>query len=147
MKIVQALHQLDSHQRQILSHIDAALPLLQLPPDQAQHPLAVARWQMVRMLHAYQIFKHIEIFDPAIRSGSPDHARAATRMKAECIAAGDSFRRHVQQWSATSIADSWDSYRPAMLAMAEELRRHIVRERRSVEMLLDGAERTRRLAG
>ena len=147
MKTVHALRELDLHQRGILAQIDSALPLLRLPPARAQPALAKARWQMVRLLHAYQSFKHGEIFDPAIRSGTAAQIRAASRMKADCIAAGEAFRTYVQRWSSTGVTTEWDAYVPAMVAMADQLRAHVATERRTVEALLAGAERTRRLAG
>ena len=147
MKTVDAMRLFDAHQQRILDHLDSALALMRRPPAEARHALSVGRWTTVRLLQAYQIFKHTEIFDPAIRSGSPAQAQAASRLKAECIAAGEVFRDYVREWSTTNIEEQWDRYRPAMLAMTEQTRARVVDERRAVAALLDGTQRTRRLAG
>ena len=147
MNADQALLRLEAHQRGLLDHIERAVSLLALPASEAREPLAHARWVMVRMLQEYQVFKHAEIFDPAIRRGTPLQVNAATRMKTDCIAAGEAFRTYVRQWSGTDVAARWDEYRPAMRAMAERLRNHMTTERRAVADLLAAAMLTRRLAG
>ena len=147
MNTDQALHRLDTLQQGVLDHISRATALLAQPCTDAREPLARARWTLVRMLQEYQVFKHAEIFDPAIRRGAPAQVYAATRMKADCIAASEAFRTYVREWSASDVVARWDEYRPAMRAMAEQLRAHIATERRGVADLLAGAARTRRLAG
>ena len=146
MKTSDAMRLFDDHQQRILGHLDTALALTRQPPAEARQALAVARWTTVRLLQAHQIFKHTEIFDPAIRSGSPAQAQAASRLKVDCIAAGEAFRDYVRKWSTTNAEEQWDRYQPAMLAMAEQMCAHLRSEREAVAALLDGAERTRRLA-
>ena len=147
MNTDQALLRLDAHQRSLLDHLDQSLALLFEPPAAAREPLAHARWILVRMLHAYQVFKHAEIFDPAIRRGTPAQVQLATRLKADCIAASENYRAFVRVWSASDVVARWDEYRPAMLAIADQLRAHLSTERRTVADLLAGSTRTRRLAG
>ncbi len=147
MQTERALQELDAHHVRLLSHIDAAERLVTLSADQAQHRLARSRWELVRLLQAYQVFKHSEIFDPAIRSGSPPHVRAAVGMKAACIAAGEQFHAYVRDWSSRDVAAAWEEYRPAMLAMTATLRAHIAQERRTIRALLAGSDRTRKLGG
>lgn len=147
MHTADALRALDRHQQRILAGITAAVALLDLPAAEARPPLARARWEMLRMLGEYRLFKHTEVFDPAEASGSPAQVMAARKLKAECDAAAAGFRAYVVHWSARDIAAEWAGYRPAMLAMAARLRAHLAHERGAITAVLAGSTRTRRLAG
>lgn len=63
------------------------------------HPTAVLRWQLVRALREYQLFKHREIFDPLAGSLNPQLADLACGMKMRCIATCNAYGDHVQRWS------------------------------------------------
>lgn len=145
MLCVEALEQLRHHQDAILAHVDRATDFALLDPVYARGPLAKARWEMARMLRAYQLFKHTEIFDPAIACGLPHQRQAAQAMKEDCLAAGEAYWAHTRRWSSEDIACRWEDYRPAMLAMAGQIRSHVTRERANLALLLTGSTRTRRL--
>ena len=136
MRTPDPLPRLYDQQTRILAQIESATALLRLDPLVARAPLARARWTLARMLREYQLFKHREIFDPAIAGGDEREVAAACDLRASCIAAGDAFTAYVARWSSLDIAALWDSYRPAMRRMAGELRTHLVRERAQVERLL-----------
>lgn len=146
MHTASVLIRLHEHQSRILRLIDAALPLLAQEPSLARGGLAKARWTLLRLLREYQLFKHGEVFGPAIRYGAPRQAATAQRMRAACIAAGDLFTAHVARWSAQDIAACWPDYKGATRAMCDGLRLHIARERREVQELLAGTSDTRRQA-
>jgi hypothetical protein len=146
MKTCEALNRLYEHQAVLLDHIDGACSLLQLDPPVAQPRLAKARWELVRRLRAYQLFKHTEIFDPALASGSPQQIAAARQMKVDCIAAGETFRGYVLEWSGRDVITEWDAYSLAMRRVAGDLRNHIAGERQNVTRFLSGVERTRKLS-
>lgn len=141
-----ALTRLLDHQSAILAEIEGARRPLRVDGRAAQPRLAKHRWLLMRMLREYQLFKHVEIFDPAIARGDARRADLARAMKARCIATGDGFHRHVAAWTGEAIDAHWTDYAAAVLAMADRLTLHIARERREVAMLLDGASRTRQPA-
>ena len=143
MRTEDALRRLIDLQTRILAEVDAAAVVLGGGPETARAELAKARWSVSRVLREYQLFKHVEIFDPAIARGSPSQADAARRMKAACIAAGRDHAEHVARWSVSDAAAHWDEYRAAMRALVAAIRTHIRRERVDVERLLAGSERTR----
>jgi hypothetical protein len=145
MKTADALHRLDLLQLRIVALLDHATEMVAKPPEQAREPLAKARWALARILREYQVFKHTEIFDPAIRHGGEQHAEQARIMAARCIATGKAFTDHVIRWGSQDVVAQWTTYRPAMLAMVVRLRRALVSEKIGVAALLAGAEQTRRL--
>lgn len=131
-----ALVRLDEHQSAILTLLrDEEAMLTDERRDVAG--LARARWTMMRALTAYQLFKHREIFDPAIAGKVLRDGLKAERMKAACIAIGDDFRDHVQRWSGSDVAGDWSRYQPAALTMVKRLRAHVARERVDVASLLE----------
>lgn len=135
MKGTDRLAQLDAHQATIAAIMREAGKMLR-SPDRDAAGLSRKRWEVTRALMAYQGFKHREIFDPIVAKGAPDEARAARRLKADCIAMGDTVRAYVAHWSAVSVADCWDEYQPAATALIATLRDHMTRERRDAAQLL-----------
>jgi hypothetical protein len=130
------LGRLHQHQDGILAIMRGAEPLLADPALRDVAALARSRWALMRALTAYQLFKHGEIFDPAIaRQVLGDNARAE-RLKHACLAIGEDFRGHVAKWSGSDVTGEWSSYQPAALAMIARLRAHVARERGEIEMLL-----------
>lgn len=126
---------LDDHQQRLLAKLGENDALLRAAePD--SHALGCVRWQLVRLLREYQLFKHRRIFDPAIRSGVTLARAQAETMKAECIAAGEAIARFVLTWSAVEGPVDWSAYRLAALDLHLAIRRHVVRERRGVIALL-----------
>lgn len=145
MTTADALGRLDEHQKLILDEIDRAVDLTALGPDVGQELLAKGHRLILRRLRAYQLFKHAEIFDPAIRGGTARQIAAARRMKADCIIAAEAFRTYVAQWSKVDVAGTWDSYCPGLRTTAERLRSDLAAERGHVCELFAGSEPVREL--
>jgi hypothetical protein len=136
MNAARLLPELDRHQAAILSHFDEVGQLVAGPPDLACPALSRRRWELVRMLRAYQLFKHHELFDPAIRNGNPAEAAAASRMKARCTGMGDTVSAYVRHWSCADVAGAWAEYSRATGALVHRLRAHLARERLEATELL-----------
>jgi len=133
------LTRLDGHQAKALEIISRGDVLLAPHATPDQGLLSQARWELTRVLGAYQMFKHNELFDPIIRNGPPDKARLAVQMKAECIALGAEYRAHVARCANLDIPAHWDSYRPAVLRLLMRIKAHIARERWiAARLLIDG---------
>lgn len=130
------LDRLVQHQDGILALMRGAEPLLTDPGLRDVAALARTRWALMRALTAYGLFKHNEIFDPAIARRLLGEADRATRMKQACVAMGQDFRDYVGKWSGTDVAGEWARYQPAALAMMARLRQHLARERAEIEGLL-----------
>lgn len=123
------------HQDNILVHMNAAQSCLRF--DQAPDPetLGKMRWELARLLSAYEIFKHTRIFDPALASGDANRAAAARRMKIACIALGEDFRAHCTTWSCSGTLQQWSHYRLHALDLLRRLREQMLSDRREVETL------------
>lgn len=135
------LRRLAEHQAAGLALVDRAERLLARDDPRDAAALARARWEGTRALIAYALFKHRELFDPAVAGPDPARARLGGEMKARCEAMGERVRAHVRHWSATDVERHWGAYRSAALALAADLRRHLAEERRGAERLLGvGAE-------
>jgi hypothetical protein len=143
MKTCDALRRLADLQDRISAALDKAGALARDRGQGAQGDLARQRWETMRLLREYQLFKHVELFDPAIAAGGGDRAALAGRMKARCLAAGADFTAFVEQWSAAAIERGWPGYVAALLRMIDSLHAHVGRERQEVAMLLDGTTDTR----
>ncbi len=130
------LAQLDEHQVKALDIIKRGDVLL--APDALPNPplCAQSRWELIRIMSAYQAFKRFELFDPIIRSGPSDKAQLAEKMKAECMAIGGDFRDHVTRCANIDIAAQWTAYRPAVAELLARIKAHMVRERWLVETKL-----------
>ncbi|HEX8382854.1 MAG TPA: hypothetical protein VF592_05700 [Sphingomonas sp.] len=135
MNIDNRLKRLDEHQAAIHALVRRGERLLGAADHDAPE-LARGRWELARAIMAYQGFKHREIFDPITARGTADQARTARRLKAKCVARGDAFRAYVAKWSAVSVLDRWDEYRPAAIAMIAEIKEQLTRERGEAAMLL-----------
>lgn len=129
------LARLDEHQAAILDILRRGERMLHAS-ERDVAGLARARWELARAILGYQGFKHREIFDPAA-AGAPSHAALARRLKAECVATGESFRAYLSRWSSVSVGDHWAEYQPAALALIATIRTHLARERREAQPLLD----------
>jgi hypothetical protein len=97
--------------------------------------LGRTRWELAGALREYQLFKHDRIFDPLAQSEGY-HARQAQRLRTECIRAGEEFRHYVLEWSAISILDRWDEYKPAALDAIARVRAYIAKDRNQISELL-----------
>jgi hypothetical protein len=110
------------------------------PPIEA---LARARWELVRLLREYQLFKHVEIFDPLIRAGEGLRADTARSLKTRCLELAAAYSDHVRRWSFQGPTSDWPAYRRDALAMAELIELRLAIELRDVRILLAGVARTR----
>ena len=136
MTPVSRLDRLHAHQDGILAIMRGAEAMLRDPALRNVAELAQARWALMRALIAYQLFKHGQIFDPAIARQLLGEAGRAERMKRACTGMGEEFRGYVTKWSGVDVDGCWAAYQPAALAMMERLRRHIATERREIATLL-----------
>ena len=130
------LTRLQSYHDDIISRIAASVAVIEADNLSSLSTLSARRWQMVRLLREYQIFKHSRIFDPAIAKGSPSEIEAAQEMKINCIAMGNVFTSYVKTWSSGLITTRWEDYRIAMIEMSTLLMRHVKSERHNVEGFL-----------
>lgn len=139
----QRVDRLLEHQAGIRANMDRAARLLAIggTPDMAA--LARLRWELVRLLAAYQMFKHREIFDPHIAGGAADRVRTARALKADCLALGEEVRRFVTQHSSGAV-ESPDVYRAEALAFIARLRGHLDYEQSASAALLGCDPRARR---
>lgn len=100
-----------------------------------------ARQEMARILTAYQLFSHRELFEPLMASTDPGDIACGRQLKAECITLAEDFRSYARQWSAEDVRGRWPVYRPAALAMIGRVRRHVFKVRRNAHRLGVAAER------
>jgi hypothetical protein len=98
--------------------------------------LAMLRWQYVRLLTEFDTFKHREIFEPALRSASPDKVALASQLQAHCVEMGQAFRAYVLEWSAVDKHAHWDRYHAAAITIIKRLQEHFDREMPLMQRLL-----------
>ena len=122
------LSEMEAHQARALEIIARGDVLLAADAVPQPALLSQSRWEMTRILSAYQAFKHHQLFNPIIRHGPPDKAKIAEQMKAECIVLGEDFRAHVGRCTNLDIVAHWDSYRPAVVRLLARLKVHMARE-------------------
>ena len=134
-----ALERLQVHQDGILAIMREAEPMLHDPAARDVAGLARTRWALMRALTAYTLFKHNQIFDPAISRKLLGEATRAERMKRACIRVGEEFRDHVTKWSGSDVAGQWPDYQAAALTMTARLRDHLATEKKEIAALLAGA--------
>jgi hypothetical protein len=135
----QLLDLLQDHHRQIGSVLAEAETALGRSDPERSKTLALIRWQLVRRLRSYQLFKHTELFDPLCRGGEAGKARMASAMKARCIDTAEAYDRHVKKWSACGIDSAWASYEQDSRAVIALIRQHLAREAAEAENLLAGS--------
>ncbi|WP_294391439.1 hypothetical protein [uncultured Sphingomonas sp.] len=127
--------------------IDTAARLVESEPGQARPQLAATRWTVARLLGQYQLFKHSEILQPAIRYGSAGRANRARELLALCNARGEQFHVYLKYWASHDVGQDWATYRQAMLDMAVTLRSALEKEDDEIAGFLAGVERTRQPNG
>lgn len=127
----------------LIDHQKRALEIIKrgdvlLAPDAWPDPgkLSQSRWELVRVLGAYQAFKHHELFNPLIRGGTPEQIRVALQMKDECIEIGDDFRAHAARCANLDIAAHWAEYRPTVATLLRRIQAHLSRELWVIESML-----------
>jgi len=134
------LAQLDEHKAKAFEIIQRGD--VHLAPGAVADPpvLSQSRWELIRIMSAYQAFKRYELFDPAIRGADREKAQLAEKMKAECVAIADDFRAHVARCANLDIPKHWDAYRPAVAKLLARIKVHMSRERWLIETKLLGPE-------
>lgn len=132
-----ALAALQRHQSAALSDLTAATDAMDGDRDAFLARQPAMRARMSAILGAYQAFKHDGVFDPGIASVDPERSADARAMKVACIAASETFRRHMSEWPPTRIAAEWPSYKAAARLTANQLRRHIQNEAEGVRGLIE----------
>jgi len=135
------LDMFDDHHRRATAIMTAQRALL--TPGSLPDPAAQARhrWELLRVLVEFQIFKHRDIFDPIIRRGDPRTAPQAQIMKEECAALGMEVRAFVTCWSDGSVERDWDRFRAATLALIAKVERGLIGQRRTLVMMAATAPR------
>lgn len=127
---------LDEHQAKALALIRRGDTLLAPDADPDPRLLSQARWELTRILAAYEAFKHHELFNPIIRAGPRDKVRLAEQMKAECMMLGREYREHVARCTNLDIVAHWISYRRVVVQLLARVKAHMARERWVIECLL-----------
>ncbi|RZM05334.1 MAG: hypothetical protein EOP68_18380 [Sphingomonas sp.] len=141
-----AIAHLHRHQDALSVLIDQITALLAGDPEAARLPLAGVRWSIARKAREYQLFKHTEIFDPAIVRGRPAQAALAADLRRACLTVSGEYEAHIRRWAGRDTVIEWAAYRGDVVAMVSRLRRHLLVERQQVERLLAGSEQVRCLA-
>jgi hypothetical protein len=129
------IDELKAHQEKVLSIMARSFAMIEKPGALDTGVLGQNRWELMRTLRAYQIYKHVFIFDPAIASGTPGRASHAAAMKARCEAMGAAYQAHTLQWSASSVVEREAEYRAATRHILERARNHMARELVEAAML------------
>lgn len=144
MDRARALAALGEHQSTIAALLRQSRERLDLDQAANAASLAALRWQLMRALRAYQLFKHRVIFDPAAKSGNAAEALRAAAMKERCLAIGEVFTEHVKRWSDGRAIAAWPDYVAAASTLVDQIADHLERESAEVRALPLGADRTRR---
>jgi hypothetical protein len=108
------------------------------PDPQDAGDIARLRLEMARVMTAYQLFVHREVFEPLIRAGSPAEVNQARAMKSECILIAEEFRAFVHLWTAVDIVARWADYRAAGMEFSRRIRAHIEHVRKVTPTCLAG---------
>lgn len=128
---------LDAHQTAVLPIVSWGIR--QMHREASTAPLAseltAKRMELTRLLVDYALFKHRDVFAPAIAMGG-DQAVEGMRLKAACIEMGERYRAFIRSPDSGQRIDDWSSYRYEALAMAIELHEHLVSERVAIRKLL-----------
>lgn len=136
MKGRSLLDRLVEHQNGVREIFARAEACLRHPHQRDALTLAKLRWEVARAIGAYTLFKHHELFDPLVTHGNAEQARVAAEAKRVCLAMGEQFHAHVRKWSGTPVAEHWDDYKPAAVAIMAKLRVHFDTERQVVASML-----------
>jgi hypothetical protein len=135
---------LDGYHRPILAALADGRVELDRKDASSAKAVALIRWELMRHLRAYQLFKHTRIFDPIIAGRSAYHSGIAADLKARCLELSGAFEEHVKRWSLVGSTAAWDRFTEEASAMSERIERHIAFERQKVAELLSVAGSGRR---
>ncbi len=142
MDISLPLAALNDHQNRALDVLARSCACVAEGPDAVEARSATLRAEMATVLSDYQVFKHERIFNPALTHADPGLAGLAREMKVECIAAGETFRAHLQGWRVEDIRGAWTNYQAAARLTINQPRRHIDREAEGITVLLTALQAT-----
>jgi len=138
METPRLIAELARHHDAVAAHLSGTRKLLALSPELALPQIARRRWELIRLLRGYQLFKHVELFDPLIRRRGPTASLAAD-MKARCVVLGEEVTAHIRRWSSSDAIGAWRQYVVEEAAMIERLRGHLRREREEAQRLAPAA--------
>lgn len=136
MQSHRALAEFERHQALIRAEMTNAAALVAQQQEGWIDALAQARWRMFRLLRAYQLFKHAEIYDPAIQSSDISRSTQARTLKASCIETAERYRAYTLQWSVDAMVRDVRGYREAQKSQAAHLRQQLTAELAGVKALL-----------
>ncbi|WP_446690332.1 hypothetical protein [Sphingomonas sp. XXL09] len=102
--------------------------------------ISIDRGRVFELLGRYQRFKHGAIFDPVIQAAQKQRSATARLLKCECILMGEAFSTYFTRWQHVNVADDWQAYRREMLAMSEQLLRHLQVEHAAIVSLINDTE-------
>ncbi len=139
MDTTRALHLLHEHRQGLSNQLTAAEGVVSAAGADSGPALARAHWDLARLLRSYRLFKHAEVFCPAIAQGDTAERRTATEMMAACDRAAASFDAYVLRFSGiggTVVAGEPDR-RAAMLSLIAGIRVHLDDEGRAIERLMN----------
>lgn len=139
-----ALELFKMHHDEIIELLAEADQIMVRNDPDRNKSIALLRWQLLRALRNYQLFKHTEVFDPLSRDENGARAAQARSMKARCITIGEQYHAHVQKWSLHGDQSFWQDYQREAVAMVRKLRQHLAEEAAGAARLMAGVTRTRR---
>lgn len=136
MQTAQLIASLEEHQTGILANMRRAEAVIACPEAFDMAQVARLRWELLRLLSGYQMFKHRQIFDVLIHAGSFEQRPVAARMKADCEALGEEVKRFITQRSAAGAGETVEVYRADVRRFITRLREHLSYERAAAIALL-----------
>ncbi|MEG3175994.1 hypothetical protein U1872_07120 [Sphingomonas sp. RB3P16] len=119
---------------EVLAVLDQARPYLNGRDAESWTALAPFRGALAAALHALQLYKHRELFDPILAAGGPD-AASVRQLKAECIKLGLDYQAYTRKWASADIDARWPEYRLAGLAMMRQIRDRMAAQHEAIHRL------------
>lgn len=139
MDTTRALRLLNEHRQGLIDQLATAEAVVTRAASDGCPDLARAHWDLARRLRAYRLFKHADVFCPAIAQGDDAERRAGADMMVACDAAAANFDAYVLQWSGIGgqVGAQEPDRRTAMLTLIAGVRAHLEMEGRGIERLLN----------
>ncbi|KQR87469.1 hypothetical protein [Sphingomonas sp. Leaf343] len=139
MDTTRALHLLHEHRQGLSNQLTAAEAVVSVAGSDGGPALARAHWDLARLLRSYRLFKHAEVFCPAIAQGDTDERRSAADMMVNCDRAAARFDDYVLRFSGIggTVPVGEPDRRAAMLALIAGIRAHLDNEGRAIERLMN----------
>jgi hypothetical protein len=143
MNGTRAIELLGEHQRKVRELLRQTHEVLTPGQPETFAAVATLRWQIMRALRAYQLFKHHEIFDPLVTSGNAPTKAAATVLKEQCLAIGKDYAGFVERWSSGAATADWTRYATEAKKVVRRIDQHLINEQDKVRLLIGNIDRTR----